>query len=56
MSEQAAAADSRPEVEVDADTNLMSPPAKVVRDAELSAEQRRDAAFATPLLAFALAS
>jgi len=33
--------------------DLMSPPAKVVREAELSAEQRRDAAFAAPLLAFA---
>lgn len=36
--------------------DLMSPPADVVRNAEVSAEQRRDAEFAAPLLAFALAS
>jgi hypothetical protein len=36
--------------------DLMSPPASVVREAVLTAQQRRDAEFAAPLLAFALAS
>ncbi|GAB3216824.1 hypothetical protein [Mycolicibacterium hippocampi] len=36
--------------------DLMNPPFEVVRDAILTAQQRRDAKFAAPLLSFALAS
>ncbi|MGK2880837.1 MAG: hypothetical protein ACSLE6_08595 [Mycobacterium sp.] len=36
--------------------DLMNPPFEVVRNAVLTAQQRRDAEFAAPLLSFALAS
>lgn len=36
--------------------DLMSPPFQVVRDAVLTAQQRRDSEFAAPILQFALAS